>query len=115
MKIRSAVPENSCLIFCGGQKKQKKTEKNKKNICKTYTHPPHRRLRKKKKTLMYMNVTELYVLSRAGRWEKLMKAVSRIGNSVVKRAWSAFSTIRLKVKITTTVERRATVSIGADF
>jgi len=38
MKIRSAVPENDCLIFmhyrCGGRKKQKNT-----NICKTYTHP----------------------------------------------------------------------------
>jgi len=31
MKIRSAVPENGCLIFYGGQKKkQKKQEKNKK-------------------------------------------------------------------------------------
>jgi len=38
MIIRSAVPENGCLIFCGGRKKNKK-----KNICKTYTHP---RLRK---------------------------------------------------------------------
>jgi len=46
MKIRSAVPENGCLIFCGGQKKQEKNrKKNKKNICKTYTHPPHGRLR----------------------------------------------------------------------
>jgi len=27
MKIRSAVPENGCLIFCGGRKKQKKTKK----------------------------------------------------------------------------------------
>jgi len=43
MKIRSAVPENGCLIFFDGRKKQ---EKKKKNICKTYTHPPHRRLRK---------------------------------------------------------------------
>jgi len=36
MEIHSAVPENGCLIFmhyrCGGQKK---------NICKTYTHPRH--------------------------------------------------------------------------
>jgi len=42
MKIRSAVPENGCLSF-GGRKR------NKKNICKTYTHPPPtgRRLRKK--------------------------------------------------------------------
>jgi len=41
MKIRSAVPENGCLIFLW------RTEKNaKRNICKTYTHPPHRRLRK---------------------------------------------------------------------
>jgi len=36
MKIRSAVPENGCLWRT--EKKQKK------NICKTYTHLPHRRL-----------------------------------------------------------------------
>jgi len=47
MKIRSAVPENGCLVFLTDEKKQKKTEKKQeKNICKTYTHPPHRRLRK---------------------------------------------------------------------
>ena len=47
MKIRSAVPENGCLIFFGGRKKnQKKQKKNKKNIFQTYTPPPHRRLRK---------------------------------------------------------------------
>jgi len=28
------------------QKKNKKKQKTEKNICKTYTHPPHRRLRK---------------------------------------------------------------------
>ena len=42
MKIRSAVPENGCLVFFG---ERKKTEKN---ICKTYTHPPHPRLRKQR-------------------------------------------------------------------
>jgi len=44
MKIRSAVPQNGCLVFLW------RTEKNRKktnNICKTYTHPPHRQLRKK--------------------------------------------------------------------
>ena len=41
MKIRSAVPENGCLIFLRMKKKQKKQ----KNSCKTYTLPPHRRLR----------------------------------------------------------------------
>jgi len=56
MKIRSAVPENGCHILWRTEKakkqkkkkkkKKKKTKKNKKNICKTYTHPPHRRLRK---------------------------------------------------------------------
>jgi len=47
MKIRSAFPENGCLIFFDGRKKQEKNKKKtKKNICKTYTHPPHRRLRK---------------------------------------------------------------------
>jgi len=46
MKIRSAVPENGCLIFFVDGKKQKKTEKN---ICETYTLPPHRRLRKSDK------------------------------------------------------------------
>jgi len=40
MKIRSAVPENGCLVFCGERKKNNK--KQQKNICKTYTHPPHR-------------------------------------------------------------------------
>jgi len=49
MKICSAVPENDCLILmhyhCGGQKKKQKT---KKNICKTYTHsrPLEARMRK---------------------------------------------------------------------
>jgi len=52
MKIRSAVTENGCLVFFDGQKNKKKQtkkrqKKNKKNICKTYTHPPHRRLRKR--------------------------------------------------------------------
>ena len=58
MKIRSAVPENGCLIFLTDEKKNKKQKKNKnktkktkkckKIICKTYTHPPPtgRRLRK---------------------------------------------------------------------
>ena len=47
MKIRSAVPENGCLIFLQTEKKQnKKQKKTEKNICKTYTIPPHRRLRK---------------------------------------------------------------------
>ena len=52
MKIRSAVPENGCLIFLTDRKKtkknKKKQKKTKKNICKTYTHPPPtgRRLRK---------------------------------------------------------------------
>jgi len=41
MKIRSAVPEKRLSgIFVADGKKAKK------NICKTYTHPPHRRLRK---------------------------------------------------------------------
>ena len=41
MKIRSAVPENGCLIVLVDGK-------NKKNNCKTYMHPPPtgRRLRK---------------------------------------------------------------------
>jgi len=44
MKIRSAVPENGCLIVLVDGKNKKKT----KNNCKTYTHPPPtgRRLRK---------------------------------------------------------------------
>ena len=54
MKICSAVPENGCLVFMWRtekakktkQNKNKKTKKNKKNICKTYTDPPHWRLRK---------------------------------------------------------------------
>jgi len=43
MKIRSAVRERLSGIFVTDGKKQKKTEKN---ICKTYTHLPHQRLRK---------------------------------------------------------------------
>jgi len=27
MKIRSAVPENGCLVFCGGRKKMGKKQK----------------------------------------------------------------------------------------
>ena len=42
MKIRSAIPENGCLIFFSDGKKQKNKKKHKKNICKTYTLPPHR-------------------------------------------------------------------------
>ena len=44
MKIRSAVPENGCLVFLWRTEKNK--NKQKKNICKTYTNPPNRRLRK---------------------------------------------------------------------
>jgi len=50
MKIRLAVPENGCLVFLWRtekSEKEKKQKKHKKNVCKTYTHPPHRRLRKK--------------------------------------------------------------------
>ena len=48
MTIRSAVPENGCLIFLTDEKKHKKIKKKQKNICKTYTHPPPtgKRLRK---------------------------------------------------------------------
>jgi len=58
MKIRSAVPENGCLIFLTDEKRTK-TKKNKKktkiNICKTYTHPPPtgRRLLKSALLLLY--------------------------------------------------------------
>jgi len=50
MKIRSAVPENGCLVFLW---RMEKTKKNKRNICKTYTHPPHRRLRKLYRQLLH--------------------------------------------------------------
>jgi len=48
MKIRSAVPENGCLVFLWRTEKakNKKQKKTKKTLCKTYTHPPHLRLRK---------------------------------------------------------------------
>jgi len=41
-------PRTVVWHFCGEQKKAKKNKKQKKTkkICKTYTHPPHRRLRK---------------------------------------------------------------------
>jgi len=32
MKIRSAVPENGCLVFCGERKKTKKKQKRKKSL-----------------------------------------------------------------------------------
>ena len=37
MKIRSAIPENGCLVFFDGQKKKqkKRQKKNRKKICKT--------------------------------------------------------------------------------
>jgi len=42
MKIRSAVPENGCLIVLMDEKnKKQKTKKN----CKTYMHPPPTRRR----------------------------------------------------------------------
>jgi len=51
MKIRSAVPENGCLVFLWRTEKNKKAKKNKKKHKKTFvkhigTRPPHRRLRK---------------------------------------------------------------------
>jgi len=50
MKIRSAVPENGCLIVLVDEKNKQKTKETKqqKNNCKTYTYPPPtgRRLRK---------------------------------------------------------------------
>jgi len=48
MKIRSAIPENGCLIFLTDRKKNKKQKNKQKNICKTYMHKPPtgRRLRK---------------------------------------------------------------------
>ena len=57
MKIRSAVPENGCLIFMhyrGGRKK------NKKNICKTHTHSRPlaarmRKLRKRKASVRWVS------------------------------------------------------------
>jgi len=47
----SAVPENGCLIFLVDEKK---TKKNIKNICKTYTLLPHRRLRKLERIIAYL-------------------------------------------------------------
>jgi len=38
MKIRSAVPENGCLVFLWWMEKNKKQKKKQKNICKTYMH-----------------------------------------------------------------------------
>ena len=47
MKIRSAVPENGCLILmhyrCGGRK----------NICKTYMHPRRLAVRMHKQAVNY--------------------------------------------------------------
>jgi len=40
MKIRSAVPENGCLIFMHYRCGERKTTTTKTD-CKTYTHPRH--------------------------------------------------------------------------
>jgi len=45
MKIRSAVPENGCLVFLWRTEKNEESKKQKKTSVK-HTHPPHRRLRK---------------------------------------------------------------------
>jgi len=36
MKIRSAIPENGCLVFFDRRKKKQKKQKTEKNIYKTY-------------------------------------------------------------------------------
>jgi len=46
MKIRSAVPENGCLIFMHYRVADGKKTKN---ICKTYTHSRHLAVRMRKK------------------------------------------------------------------
>jgi len=58
MKIRSAVPEDGCLVFLWRTEKTK--NKTKRNICKTYTHPPHRRLRKLAKTAQSGDFASVY-------------------------------------------------------
>ena len=62
--------------FCDGRKR--KTKKQKKNICKTYTHPPHRRLRKKystsTNTLLYTSTstsTKYYITGLHGHQSSL--------------------------------------------
>jgi len=47
MKIRSAVPENGCLLFLADGKSTKKTKNRKqKKTSVKHTHLPHRRLHK---------------------------------------------------------------------
>jgi len=46
MKIRSAVPENGCLVFFVADGKSRKKQKKTKRTSVKHTHPPHRRLRK---------------------------------------------------------------------
>jgi len=48
MKIRSAIPENGCLVLLCRTEKNEKSKQNKKTSVKhiRITHPPHRRLRK---------------------------------------------------------------------
>jgi len=59
MKIHSNVPENGCVIFFCGRKKNKNKQKN---ICKTYTLPHHRRLRKLLQNWSYL-VTKFQFVS----------------------------------------------------
>jgi len=63
MKIRSAVPKNGCLIVLVDGKKQKNTKKNKKNICKTYTHPRHTGSRLRKKTCSDITISDIHITS----------------------------------------------------
>ena len=67
MKIRSAVPENGCLIVLVDGKKTKKKQKNKKktkNNCKTYTHlpPTGRLLRKSAKHIACVTCGEFVII-----------------------------------------------------
>jgi len=58
-------------MFCGRKKKQK-TKQNKKNICKTYTLPPHRWLRKKP------NITEAAEMCVIGDMSDVMNRLRQL-------------------------------------
>ena len=74
MQIRSAVPENGCLIFWRTEKKEK--QKKQKNICKTYTHSRFgARMRKWRFRGKSPAAVDAYCLSRPA-WQLLKQLVA---------------------------------------
>jgi len=98
MKIRSAVPENGCLIFFDGRKKNKKKQKKQKKTCKTYTHSPRRRLR------------ELLIIYLLSVCMSVLLHYEPCENAIVKNYWntSTFDQVIDKIKRLPSVFWRST-------